>query len=272
MKEKTKKLILPGVALLLAILFGILMPTQLVAADAATKNRETAEGKGFTIEGFTFCDDYTVEFVPVGDGGNMSFWVAFYSRYSEATHSSYVTFLIEARLATDNLAEHYNSKNMNITIRHENYLDTKVLTYSPTQTSTQYTVNESFDIGLSAGTSGVDANIGYSYQTSQTYSDISYTYYAEYEPIGDTDFSATVAEFNYNFRRYATNTEYVAPYGGETIQKLAITFQLDHNSYPGYDTDGEEYEITYTGEIYQPRNYQTDSRTISVKFRSGMVV
>lgn len=52
MKEKTKKLILPGVALLLAILFGILMPTQLVAADAATKNRETAEGKGFTIEGF----------------------------------------------------------------------------------------------------------------------------------------------------------------------------------------------------------------------------
>lgn len=183
MKEKNKKLILPGVAILLALLFGILIPTQFVAADAATKNRETAEGKGFTIEGFTFADDYTVEFVPVGDGGNMSFWVAYYGLYSEATHSSYVTFLIEARLATKNANIHYNSKSMNITIRHENYLHTNVLSYSPIQTSTQYTVNESFDVGLSAGTSGVDANIGYSYQTSQTYSDISYTYYAEYKHL-----------------------------------------------------------------------------------------
>lgn len=95
MKEKTKKLILPGVALLLAILFGILMPTQLVAADAATKNRETAEGKGFTIEGFTFCDDYTVEYVPVVDGGNMSFWVAFYVKATASEISVSASEVVE---------------------------------------------------------------------------------------------------------------------------------------------------------------------------------
>ena len=148
------------------------------AADISTYSaNDRAEMKGFTLNNLGYGTDWSKEAVSILDYGTMSLWIAqFTTPDPDKQRARYVTVLVEARLSANGKTGYgtFNNDLMDIEIGRKLDTNTSIVCYAPIQTDSQYTVTESF--GASAGT-GSGLSIGYSYQTSKTYSDISFTNY-----------------------------------------------------------------------------------------------
>lgn len=268
MKTKSKKIAIIVLALFMAILCFVLTAFQ---SNIAKADENYASRKGFDVKGLNYADDYNKETVAISNYGNMSLWVAEYNYWDNNNQVLYHTYFIEARLCSNGKAgDYYNNQKMSISISHKNYIKTDVITYSPEQTDTQYTVTEGINIG--ANTSG-EVSFGYSYQTSRTYSDISYTFN---RTLSNESVPTLTTTFNFDFSNYDTDVSGRSPYAGEIVQKMAITYAVDFKTVPDYyDTDVETFTITYTGIINQHPQVtwwfpSSEQNTISVEFRSGI--
>lgn len=225
--------------------------------------------KGFTVDSKYFQCDYDKELVSISDYGNMSLWAARYGYYNASNNKLYVTYLVEAKLCSLNNSSKYayNNSNMNILITHENFLDTNIIAYDPLQTSSQYTVSRTVTMGASSS----DVSLGYSYQTSEVYSDISYTHTSYYiAPASKYDEKSLAIEYNYDFSQSKSNTSKISPYAGEIVQKLSLTLEVDYTSCPsGYDTDDEEFYLTYSGTIKRVKksNKSATNKTSTIKIK-----
>ena len=268
MKMGSKKIAIRVLTLFMAILCFVLAVYQ---SNIAKADQNYASLKGFDVKGLNYTDDYNKETVAISNYGNMSLWVAEYYYSDNSNHIQYNTYFIEARLCSKGKAgDYYNNQKMSISISHKNYMKTDVITYSPIQTDTQYTVTEGINIG--ANTSG-DVSFGYSYQTSRTYSDISFTF----NRTSDNESVPTLTTtFNFDFSNFDTDVSGRSPYAGEAIQKMAISYAIDYTTRPEYyDTDAEKFIISYTGIINRHPQVtwwfpSSAQETISVKFKSGI--
>ena len=268
MKTSTKKIAAIILGLFMAILCFGLTAFQSYFAKA---DEHYASQKGFNVKGLYYADDYDKETVAVSNYGNMSLWVAEYSYWDSDSLVDYKTYFIEARLCSKGkLGDYYNNQKMSISISHKNYMKTDIIAYSPEQADSQYTVIEGITIG--ANTSE-EVSFGYSYQTSHTYSDISYTFNRS---LSSDSVPTLTTTFNFDFSNYADDVSGRSPYAGEIVEKMAITYAIDYKTRPDYyDTDAEMFTITYTGIINRHPQVtwwfpSSEQNTIAVKFKSGI--
>ena len=236
------------------------------AADISTYSaNDRAEMKGFTLNNLGYGTDWSKEAVSILDYGTMSLWIAqFTTPDPDKQRARYVTVLVEARLSANGKTGYgtFNNDLMDIEIGRKLDTNTSIVCYAPIQTDSQYTVTESF--GASAGT-GSGLSIGYSYQTSKTYSDISFTNYTNRKEFEGME--TLSKEFKYDFMNSESSSGGVSPYAGEIIQRLSVTFYADYST--GGDSDNDTYVIKFIGKIN--KLYGTPKEAaITVRIKSGM--
>lgn len=262
----------------LMVLFTLLAAVIIAATTLFTNilsvsaNSDYAAIKGFNIEGLYYSDDKTLNSRPIVNGaeksiGNMSLWVGRYNLYDSKAEQMYVGLFIEAKIcANDNSAR--NSQ-MEIDVYHVDKLCSNVVVYYPEEESGgSVTESSGIEFGFSEG----NAKFGFSFSNASTYSEIDLRCYPydshngkEHSDKCTPNGEPTGVKFVFDW--YNPGGQSIkAPYHGEIVKRLAVVFDVDMDSNPGFDTDFNTFVVDYTADIYSKTYRKEFEENITMSF------
>ena len=246
----------------------IAITTTAVNVLNVSANSDYAAMKGFNIEGLNYSDDETVSNRSIKYSnttiGNMSLWVGKYNLYNSTTRHMYVALFIEAKICASNNSA--RNSQMVIDVYHVDDLCSTVVVYYPQESSGSVTETSGFEFGLNDD----GASFGFNFSNSHTYSEIdllceSYSSLdcengpCECDPNGEP----TGVEFTFAWEDVLGYPNR-SPYHGEIIKRLAVVFDVDMSSNPGFDSDFNTFMVEYDADLYYSGGYR--SNNITMKF------
>lgn len=255
----------------------IAITTTAVSVLNVSANSDYAAMKGFNIEGLNYSDDETVSNRSIKYSnatiGNMSLWVGRYNLYNSTTRHMYVALFIEAKICASNNSA--RNSQMVIDVYHVDDLCSTVTVYYPEQSSGgSVTETSGFEFGISED----GFNAGFSFSDSHTYSEIdlqceSYSSLdcedgpCECDPNG----APTGVEFSFTWQDVGALTPNRSPYHGEIIKRLAVVFDVDMASNPGFDSDFNTFVVEYDAYLYYGGGNRSNNITMEFDGRGVSV-